>query len=192
MAAIWRTYSRFVDKFPWGSNILQTGVLCATGDVISQLVVERKPLSEFEWARVGKFFLIGSCVVAPCVRTWYLTLEKIVKFPGPKGAFSKMCLDQSLFAPCFIVVFVSAASTLNGLSSQELVNNLRRDYTDILLTNWKIWPATQLANFYFVPFQHRILVVNLVALFWNTYLAYKTNSHKQISDSPVEQGEKQS
>ena len=37
---------------------------------------------------------------------------------GPKGAFSKMCLDQSLFAPCFIVVFVSAASTLNGLSSQ--------------------------------------------------------------------------
>ena len=29
-----------------------------------------------------------------------------------------MCLDQSLFAPCFIVVFVSAASTLNGLSSQ--------------------------------------------------------------------------
>ena len=39
------------------------------------------------------------------------------------------------------------------------MTNLRRDYTDILLTNWKIWPATQLANFYFVPFQHRILVI---------------------------------
>ena len=32
-------------------------------------------------------------------------------------------------------------------------------YLDIVLTNWKIWPATQLLNFYFVPFKHRILVI---------------------------------
>ena len=63
---------------------------------------------------------------------------------GPKGAFSKMCLDQSLFAPCFIVVFVSAASTLNGLSSQVrsskiiqiLGINISSKYADIL-NKWK-------------------------------------------------------
>ena len=37
MAGLWRAYSRFVDKFPWGSQILQTGVLCASGDVIAQV-----------------------------------------------------------------------------------------------------------------------------------------------------------
>jgi len=61
---------------------------------------------------------------------------------------------------------------------KEIKENLSQNYVDIVLTNWKIWPATQLINFYFVPFQHRILVVNFVALFWNTYLAAKTNSDK--------------
>ena len=38
MASLWRTYSRLVDRFPWGSQILQTGVLCAAGDVIAQVL----------------------------------------------------------------------------------------------------------------------------------------------------------
>eukprot|EP00092_Neocalanus_flemingeri_P000357 GFUD01000379.1.p1 GENE.GFUD01000379.1~~GFUD01000379.1.p1 ORF type:complete len:183 (-),score=49.43 GFUD01000379.1:64-612(-) len=175
MAGLWRAYTKFVDKFPWGSQILQTGVLCASGDVIAQVVVERKKLEDFEMARVGRFFIMGSCVVAPCIRSWYLVLEKIVKFQGTKAAISKMALDQAFFAPCFLVVFVTAASALQGLSFKDIKKNLDANYVDIVLTNWKIWPATQMMNFYFVPFQHRILVVNIVALFWNTYLASKTN-----------------
>ena len=27
MAGLWRTYSRFVERFPWGANILQTGTV---------------------------------------------------------------------------------------------------------------------------------------------------------------------
>jgi len=175
MAGLWRQYARLVEKYPWGSQILQTGVLCATGDVLSQVLVERKSMKEFDLSRVGKFFVLGTCLVAPCLRTWYLTMERIVKVQGSRGAISKVLLDQGLFAPCFIVLFISSASTLNGLSPKEIQINLKRDYPEILLTNWKLWPATQLANFYFVPFQHRILVVNIVALVWNTYLAFKTN-----------------
>jgi len=175
MSRIWRAYTKFVDKFPWGSQILQTGVLCASGDVIAQVLVERKKLEEFEISRVGRFFLMGSCVVAPCIRSWYLVLERIVKIQGSRAAFSKMVLDQAFFAPCFLVVFVTAASTLQGLSVQDIKKNLDANYVDIVLTNWKIWPATQLLNFYLTPVQHRILVVNIVALFWNTYLAVKTN-----------------
>ena len=40
MSGLWRRYSLLVEKFPWSSNILQTGVLCAAGDAIAQLVVE--------------------------------------------------------------------------------------------------------------------------------------------------------
>lgn len=175
MAAVWRAYSRLVDKFPWGSQIIQTGVLCAAGDVIAQVAIEKKSRAEFEVSRVARFFFMGSCVVAPCIRSWYLVMEKMVKFQGGKAALTKMLLDQGLFAPCFLAVFVSVASSLQGLGVTEIRENLASNYTDILVTNWKIWPATQLVNFYFTPFQHRILVVNIVALFWNTYLASKTN-----------------
>jgi len=175
MAAVWRSYSRLVEKFPWSSTILQTGVLCATGDAVAQLAVERRRLQEFDPVRTGRFFIMGTCVVAPCIRTWYLFMERVVKFQGTKGVVTKVLMDQALFAPSFLCVFVAAVSTLQGLGLEDIRRNLAANYTDVVLTNWKVWPATQLINFYFVPFQHRILVVNIVALFWNTYLAAKTN-----------------
>jgi hypothetical protein len=39
----------------------------------------------------------------------------------------------------------------------------------------QIWPACQLINFYFTPFLLRPLVVAVVGLLWNVYLAWKTN-----------------
>ena len=53
MAGLWRRYSKLVERFPWGTNILQTGVLCATGDVIAQFAVERRALKV---GRVGRVF----------------------------------------------------------------------------------------------------------------------------------------
>ena len=53
MAGLWRRYSKLVERFPWGTNILQTGVLCATGDVIAQFAVERRALKV---ERVGMVF----------------------------------------------------------------------------------------------------------------------------------------
>ena len=41
-----RAYNKFVDRYPWGSQIRQTGILCASGDVIAQVVVERKKIQE--------------------------------------------------------------------------------------------------------------------------------------------------
>ena len=41
--------------------------------------------------------------------------------------------------------------------------------------NDAIFQAAQIVNFYFVPFLLRPLYVNVVALFWNTYLAWRTN-----------------
>ena len=42
----WRAYTRLVERFPWGSQMLQSGLLCATGDLIAQLGIERKRLEQ--------------------------------------------------------------------------------------------------------------------------------------------------
>ena len=57
----------------------------------------------------------------------------------------------------------------------EVKNRTQADLMDVVLTGWTIWPATQLANFYLVPFLVRPLVVSTVALFWNSYISWKTN-----------------
>ncbi|XP_064267465.1 protein Mpv17 isoform X3 [Passer domesticus] len=52
---------------------------------------------------------------------------------------------------------------------------LDQDYMDALMTNYCIWPPVQIANFYFVPLQHRLAVVQCVAIVWNCYLSWKAN-----------------
>jgi hypothetical protein len=42
----------------------------------------RKSLEQVDFRRVGNFFFMGACVVAPCVRTWLITLDRLVKAQG--------------------------------------------------------------------------------------------------------------
>ena len=62
---------------------------------------------------------------------------------------TKVVMDQALFAPSFLCVFVAAVSTLQvllanptmqGLGLEDIRANLAANYTDVVLTNWKVWP----------------------------------------------------
>ncbi|XP_072782297.1 mitochondrial inner membrane protein Mpv17 isoform X4 [Taeniopygia guttata] len=79
------------------------------------------------------------------------------------------------FAPCFLGCFLAVTGATNGLSLQENWSKIQQDYMDALMTNYCIWPPVQIANFYFVPLQHRLAVVQCVAIVWNCYLSWKAN-----------------
>jgi len=81
---------------------------------------------------------------------------------------ARVACDQLLFAPTFIGVFLSSMAVLEGSSPTE---KLEKSYLPALQTNWMIWPFVQMANFKFVPLQHRVLAVNVVSIGWNCYLS---------------------
>lgn len=112
---------------------------------------------------------------------WYRVLDKYI---GSKGtttvAVKKVVLDQLGFSPVFVSVFLT---TLGGVQTRNLndsINRVKRDYKDVLIANYKLWPWVQLVNFYFVPLQYQVLLVQCVALFWNTYLSWKTQRGNQL------------
>ena len=63
-----------------------------------------------------------------------------------------------------------------GETTAKIEAKLKREYVDVLITGWKLWPAVQMVNFFLVPFNLRPLVVGVVALVWNTYMSWKCNS----------------
>uniref|UniRef100_A0A8C6ZKU5 Mitochondrial inner membrane protein Mpv17 n=1 Tax=Nothoprocta perdicaria TaxID=30464 RepID=A0A8C6ZKU5_NOTPE len=117
----------------------------------------------------------GSRGRGPVLGTWYQLLDRLVPGATKAAALKKMLLDQGGFAPCFLGCFLGVAGAANGLSLQETCSKLRQDYVDALLTNYCIWPPVQAANFYFVPLNHRLAVVQCVAVVWNCYLSWKAN-----------------
>lgn len=89
-----------------------------------------------------------------------------------------MALDQLVVAPIFVGLVLTALAVIQTRDLKQTVKRVKRDYKDVLLTNYKIWPIVQLVNFYFVPLQYQVLLVQSVALFWNTYISWKTQSDK--------------
>lgn len=102
---------------------------------------------------------------------WYRLLERSIRFPGRpnKEIVGRVAADQLIFTPVNMLFFFSGLTLLEGGSVKE---KLKSSYASTLLTNWMVWPAVQLVNFKLVPLNHRLLVVNLISLGWNSYLSY--------------------
>lgn len=106
---------------------------------------------------------------------WYRFLFKAVTKGTNKAILlKKITLDQLLFAPISTFAFITTVNVLEGKNWTTIKNELNCKYTNILVTGYGIWPIVQLVNFYAVPLKHQVLVVQIVAVFWNTYLCWKT------------------
>jgi protein Mpv17 len=68
---------------------------------------------------------------------------------------------------------------MSYLEGASVKGRLESTYPTALKSNWMVWPWVQLANFGFVPLEHRVMVVNVVALGWNCYLSYLNNQGSQ-------------
>ncbi|KAK5879717.1 hypothetical protein CesoFtcFv8_022811 [Champsocephalus esox] len=175
MAGLWKSYQVLMTKYPWSVQIVTAGSLMGVGDVISQQLFERRGLNHHNVQRTAKMMSIGFFFVGPVIGSWYKVLDRLVVGGTKSAAVKKMLADQLCFAPCFLGAFISISGALNGLTLEDNVTRLKRDYPDALISNYYLWPAVQMANFYFIPLHHRMAVVQIVAVAWNSYLTWKVN-----------------
>lgn len=174
----WSFLSWYLDllaKYPVSIKALTSAFLTLIGDVICQLVIDQVPCLDLK--RTFLFTLLGLVLVGPTLHFWYLYLSKLVKLPGASGAFLRLLLDQFLFSPIFIGVFLSALMTLEGRPSQ-VVPKLQQEWFSAVLANWQLWIPFQFLNFRFVPQQFQVLAANVIALVWNVILSFK--AHKEV------------
>jgi len=176
-----------LNRHPWKTQMIQTGALMAAGDVIAELAIERKSIEELELLRVGRFACIGTFIMGPALRTWFTFLDKLVGNKGWSAPLKKVALDQGLYAPFIIGVFMLSNGALQGMSRVEIEAHFALKYLDCLRTGYKLWPFVQIVNFYLVPVQYRILLVQIIALGWNTFLAWKVNEPEKLPDIAITQ-----
>ncbi|XP_014214540.1 protein Mpv17 [Copidosoma floridanum] len=181
MSRIFRTYQSLLRKFPTGMQAVQAGTLMGLGDQIAQNVIEKRPPHDLDLVRTGQFSCIGFFIVGPTVKAWYGILDKYIGSKGAAVVLKKVICDQLLFAPCFTVILLSMIGAMQGNRFDGIKLKLENEYTEIMINNYKLWPAVQLINFYLVPLHYQVLVVQAVAVLWNTYISYRTNKDNTIN-----------
>ncbi|KAL1244793.1 Mpv17-like protein [Trichinella spiralis] len=165
----WHRYLEILTRHPLKTQMLITGFLMGAGDVSSQIFIEtKKKPKRFDFVRTARFICIGSFFFAPLLKSWFAFLQNRIHCK----AYPRLSPVKRLFADQIICSPVVLASFLVLLLSNTILGHY--------LTGLKVWPFMQLVNFYLVPLEHRILVVQMVAIFWNTYLAWKTQSDDQL------------
>ncbi|KAG7205823.1 hypothetical protein KM043_007764 [Ampulex compressa] len=168
-------YQKLLKTFPIATQAVQAGTLMAIGDQIAQNVVERRRFENLDFKRTAQFASIGFFISGPATRTWYGILDKYIGSKGGIVVMKKVLCDQLLFAPSFVAVLLVSIGTLQGNDLKHLRVKLENEYPEILWNNYKLWPMVQLVNFYFVPLHYQVLIVQSVALLWNTYISYRTS-----------------
>ncbi|XP_058107550.1 protein sym-1 [Magnolia sinica] len=164
-----------LEKYPVLTKALTSALLTFIGDSICQLLIDRVPTLDLK--RTFLFTFLGFVLVGPTLHFWYFYLSNVVTMPGGPGAFLRLLLDQFLFSPIFIGVFLSCLLTLEGRPSQ-IMPKLRQEWFSSVVANWQLWIPFQFLNFRFVPQQFQVLAANIVALAWNVILSFK--AHKEV------------
>ncbi|KAL0080409.1 integral membrane protein mpv17 pmp22 family [Phycomyces blakesleeanus] len=182
-------YNRALTKRPILVQSISTALLFGAGDVIAQQIVEKKGFEQHDLNRTARMTVFGGVVAGPILSTWYRFVELNVKASTPlRGLITKVAIDQCLFAPAFIGVFFSAQGLFEGKSVEEIKHKLQTGYPTAVISNYKLWPAVQFFNFYFIPLNHRLMVTNLVALGWNAYLStinQRSSTSKDTQSPPT-------
>lgn len=116
------------------------------------------------------FLIETTAIFGPAATTWFKFLQTKIRFQNKKLEIgARVAVDQLVFAPTNLFVFLSTMSILEGVSPRE---KLARTYKSALQGNWMVWPFVQVVNFSFVPVDYRVLFVNGLSIFWNCYLSY--------------------
>lgn len=97
-----------------------------------------------------------------------------------------MCLAlggaQCIMAPTFVPLFTAMLYCLEG-RPQEIIPSLKEIYVEVMLTNYKLWIPMQLLNFGLIPVQYQVLMSNITALVWNTYLSYINRAENRATET---------
>ncbi|MCD7449790.1 hypothetical protein HAX54_001527 [Datura stramonium] len=168
-------YLSLLEKYPVWTKAVTSALLTLFGDLICQLWIDQ--VASVDVKRTFLFTFLGLVLVGPTLHFWYLYLSRLVTTPGVTGTLMRLVLDQFLFAPIFVGVFLSSLVTLEGRSSQ-VIPKLQQEWLSSVIANWQLWIPFQFINFRFVPQQFQVLAANFIALVWNVILSYK--AHKEV------------
>lgn len=168
-------YLEVLAKRPYTTQCATSAVLWGAGDVVAQKAeTEKGHLTD--WRRVCCITAYGAGFVGPLGHAWYEGLDKVARRVCDAGTARfvavKVVADTVMFNPVHVISFFGIIGLAERESLSAVTARLRANFWPTLLAESAVWPAVQGLNFWLVPLQHQLLVVNVVSLADCTFLSW--------------------
>ena len=167
-------FDRMLKQYPYRTKSITTGLTYAAADATAQgfeMWTNRdyKFALRKRFARIFGLVLIGCLWVGPVLTGWFNLLDAHVP-----TFYARTALDQLVQAPFMIACIFSLASAFEG-RIMEVPSKLRLKLKPTWISALKVWIPTQLLTQGVVPLPYRVVVVNGVSYFWDTYLSIESH-----------------
>ncbi|KAL6075434.1 hypothetical protein QOT17_003469 [Balamuthia mandrillaris] len=213
---VWRGYTSHLVERPFLTNALTSAVINSIGDALAQSLERRgrrlqeeqegvRQKEEVRWhpARTVSMFFFGLGISGPFSFMWFRFLERTYGSAKSLSVVAKKVLtNQLFFAPTintaamsyctiwkvFLAPSDESSSQISMAKTKDaVVEKLKKDFIPTWVNSTKVWPLAQSINFYFVPFQYRVLYMGLVATGWSAYLStvgYRKEAAPSVATVP--------
>lgn len=189
--SVGRLYGRYMELLeqkPLWTNSISSGIITGMGDLLSQWIEFQKKGGDtiFDVSRLASFSLAGAIFVGPYVYYWYEYLWKLGRIMEQKFNSSQQVqswvqniVDQTIgvviFFPTYFYVYeiISAICSFRVPNATIATGSLRQEILAVIIMQYKVWLVANWVNFTYVPEKLRVLVSNIVAVFWSAYLSMK-------------------
>uniref|UniRef100_A0A673UP29 Peroxisomal membrane protein 2 n=1 Tax=Suricata suricatta TaxID=37032 RepID=A0A673UP29_SURSU len=152
-------YLRLLRLYPVLTKAATSGVLSALGNFLAQMMAkQRKKENCSQKLDVGgplRYAIYGFFFTGPLSHFFYLFMERWIPSEAPCAGVKRLLLDRLLFAPAFLLLFLSTMNFLEGRGAAALSVQIRRSFWPALRTNWRVWTPVQFININYVPLQVR-------------------------------------
>lgn len=84
---------------------------------------------------------------------------------------SKILADQLIFSSSYTLFLIFATGLMTGKDLVSIASTIQSSFWKIYLLDCLIWPPLQFVNFTFVKKEFQPIYVNVLNVFWNTFLS---------------------
>ncbi|GMI03733.1 hypothetical protein TrVE_jg3597 [Triparma verrucosa] len=188
MSRIWASYNKLLETSPLLTKALTSFTGFTAGDALAQTFVEPgdKPYDYLRTLKMGSF---GLLVHGTTGHYFYGLLDS--KLPGtkPVTVATKVLIDQTLWNPCFGLMFFGYLNAVEGKSMTEYKDKIEQDLQTAVMGSWAVWVPAHTINFGFVPPAQRLLYINTIQIGYNIFLSFLGNKEVEGGDEVKEKDE---
>lgn len=187
-ANAYTSYMNWLEEKPLSANSITAGAISALGDILAQWIEARvSGLAGYKlnFIRLAAFAISGMVFVGPYLHAFYSGLWALggkleQRYNTSKGLriLLQVIIDQTVgvifFFPLYYYIYEYAEAIVAlrslGPVAARATSKMQSEIISVLMTNWAVWIPAQIITFSFIPEHLRVVVVNVVSVFWNAYL----------------------